>query len=176
MRDAATSAKEGFFAPDGGASPSDGTTGQPNSSPTHNKPNPARRQPMRLYVEAHGRTVPLEVSGSTDAASVLRKLRRRNVRSDRLALRGRPWTVETVAQLGLQPHTTIQALGRLKGGCLEHSLKLYMRCMHLFKIIIAFYMFCMGPCLGVESNRCGRTPSRRLGSRRRRRSWSLFRF
>jgi len=116
---------------------------------------------MRLYVEAHGRTVPLEVSGSTDAASVLRKLRRRAIRTDRLALRGRPWTSETVAQLGLQPHTTIQALGRLKGGCLEHSLKLYMRCMHLFKIIIAFYMFCMGPCPGVESNRCGRTPSRR---------------
>ena len=39
---------------------------------------------------------------------------------------------------------TVQGLDRLKGGCLEHQLKLYMRCVHLFKVLIAFYMFCMG--------------------------------
>ena len=101
---------------------------------------------MRLYVEAAGRTVPLDVGRRTDAASVLRKLRRRRIRCERLAVRGRPWaTQETVTQRNLQPNDTIQGLGRLRGGCLEHQLKLYMRCVHLFKVLIAFYMFCMGP-------------------------------
>ena len=100
---------------------------------------------MRLYVEAAGRTVPLDVGRRTDAASVLRKLKRRRIRCDRLCVRGRPWdTQETTKELNLQPNDTIQALDRLKGGCLEHQLKLYMRCVHLFKVLIAFYMFCMG--------------------------------
>ena len=100
---------------------------------------------MRLYVEAAGRTVPLDVSRTTDAASVLRKLRRRRIPCDRLAVRGRPWaTRETVHHHNLQHKDTVQGLDRLKGGCLEHQLKLYMRCVHLFKVLIAFYMFCMG--------------------------------
>ena len=100
---------------------------------------------MRLYVEAAGRTVPLDVGRRTDAASVLRKLRRRRIQCDRLSVRGRPWaTRETVAQRNLQHKDTVQGLDRLKGGCLEHQLKLYMRCVHLFKVLIAFYMFCMG--------------------------------
>ena len=100
---------------------------------------------MRLYVEAAGRTVSLDVGRRTDAASVLRKLRRRRIRCDRLSVRGRPWdTQETIKQLNLQHNDTIQGLGRLRGGCLEHQLKLYMRCVHLFKVLIAFYMFCVG--------------------------------
>ena len=100
---------------------------------------------MRLYVEAAGRTVPLDVSRTTDAASVLRKLRRRRIRCDRLAVRGRPWSQrETVHHHNLRPNDTIQGLNRIRGGCLEHQLKLYMRCVHLFKVLIAFYMFCMG--------------------------------
>jgi hypothetical protein len=100
---------------------------------------------MRLYVEAAGRTLPLDVSRTTDAASVLRKLRRRRIRCERLAVRGRPWNQhETVHHHNLQHKDTIQGLGRLRGGCLEHQLKLYMRCVHLFKVLIAFYMFCMG--------------------------------
>ena len=100
---------------------------------------------MRLYVEAAGRTVPLDVGRRTDAASVLRKLRRRRIRCDRLSVRGRPWdTQETVKHHNLQHNDTIQGLNRIKGGCLEHQLKLYMRCVHLFKVLIAFYMFCVG--------------------------------
>ena len=83
---------------------------------------------MRLYVEAAGRTVPLDVSRTTDAASVLRKLRRRRIRCDRLAVRGRPWAAqETVTQRNLQHKDTVQGLDRLPGGCLEHQLKLYVR-------------------------------------------------
>ena len=109
---------------------------------------------MRLYVEAAGRTVPLDVSRTTDAASVLRKLRRRRIQCERLAVRGRPWNQrETVHHHNLQPNDTIQGLGRLRGGCLEHQLKLYMRCVHLFKVLIAFYMFCMGSFISVLT--CG---------------------
>ena len=43
---------------------------------SHNSPRHAADAAMRLYVEAAGRTVPLDVGRRTDAASVLRKLKR----------------------------------------------------------------------------------------------------
>ena len=112
---------------------------------------------MRLYVEAAGRTVPLDVGRRTDAASVLRKLRRRRIPCERLAVRGRPWqTQETVHHLNLQHNATVQGLGRLKGGCLEHQLKLYMRyCKRRLTLL---------------------TPSTRLVSVREGAGWSFFRF
>ena len=89
-------------------------------------------------VEALDRVLMLEVALRD---GFLRKLRRRRIRCDRLSVRGRPWqTQETVHHHNLQHKDTVQGLDRLKGGCLEHQLKLYMRCVHLFKVLIAFYI------------------------------------
>lgn len=114
-------------------------------------PPPARRlRTMQILLRGlDGRTSALEVRRRTSVRRLKRLIEERTgvaPSKQRLTARGAPLLRETATleSCGVGEATLVELGGRLRGGCQPHALKLYMRCLHLFKVFVSLYMFMSG--------------------------------
>jgi len=105
---------------------------------------------MRLFVRTlRGATVAVDAAETETVRSLKRRLVAASgleVEEQRLSHGGRQLRdgYALGVDAGLSRHATLHLSARLRGGCLPHSIKLYLRCLHLFKVFISLYMFIMG--------------------------------
>ena len=110
---------------------------------------------MQIFVKGlDGRTSTLDVSTDDSIRHVKRLACGKtgvHPTSQRLLALGKPLLGETrsLGEYGVRDGCTLHLSCRLRGGCLPHSLKLYLRCLHLFKCFISLYMFISG-CVMVS--------------------------